>query len=47
MTPYPEYKATNLPWLPQIPAHWDWLMLSQLTEEQCVKNIGEPLSISF
>ena len=23
MTPYPEYKATNLPWLPQIPAHWE------------------------
>ena len=22
MTPYPEYKATNLPWLPQIPTHW-------------------------
>lgn len=51
MTPYPEYKATNLPWLPQIPAHWDWLMLSQLTEEQCVKNIGclenNVLSLSY
>lgn len=23
MTPYPEYKATNLPWLPQIPVHWE------------------------
>ena len=51
MTPYPEYKATNLPWLPQIPAHWDWLMLSQLTEEQYVKNIGyqenNVLSLSY
>ena len=51
MTPYPEYKATNLPWLPQVPAHWDWLMLSQLTEEQCVKNIGcqekNVLSLSY
>lgn len=51
MTPYPEYKATSLPWLPQIPAHWDWLMLSQLTEEQCVKNIGclenNVLSLSY
>ena len=51
MTPYPEYIATSLPWLPQIPAHWDWLMLSQLTEEQCVKNIGcqekNVLSLSY
>ena len=23
MTPYPEYKATSLPWLPQIPAYWE------------------------
>ena len=23
MTPYPEYKATSFPWLPQIPAHWE------------------------
>ena len=23
MIPYPAYKSTNLPWLPNIPKHWD------------------------
>ena len=30
MTPYPEYKATNLPWLPQIPAHWEIVRAKQI-----------------
>ena len=30
MTPYPEYKAANLPWLPQIPAHWEIVRAKQI-----------------
>ena len=30
MTPYLEYKATNLPWLPQIPAHWEIVRAKQI-----------------
>jgi type I restriction enzyme S subunit len=35
---YGEYKNTNHDWLPQIPAHWKWVYLSQSCKEQCVKN---------
>lgn len=38
MKPYPEYKPTGLAWLPEIPKHWDWIMLSQIATEQCNKN---------
>lgn len=38
MKPYPEYKPTCLAWLPEIPKHWDWIMLSQIATEQCNKN---------
>ena len=34
MTPYPEYKATNLPWLPQIPAHWALVRNKNVLKEQ-------------
>lgn len=34
MTPYPEYKATNLPWLPQIPAHWELVRNKNVLKEQ-------------
>lgn len=37
MTPYPEYKATNLPWLPQIPAHWDTLKVKYAFAERSEK----------
>lgn len=51
MTPYPAYKPTGLPWLPQIPEHWDWRMLSQLASERYVKNTGcrekNVLSLSY
>ena len=38
MKPYSEYKPTGLAWLPEIPKHWDWIMLSQIATEQCNKN---------
>lgn len=51
MMAYPEYKATGLHWLPQIPKHWDWLFLSQISEEQKIKNIAAKeknvLSLSY
>ena len=34
MTPYPEYKATNLPWLPQIPTHWKIVRNKNVLKEQ-------------
>lgn len=34
MTPYPEYKAANLPWLPQIPAHWELVRNKNVLKEQ-------------
>ena len=30
MTPYPEYIATSLPWLPQIPVHWEIVRAKQI-----------------
>ncbi|GMO33052.1 MAG: restriction endonuclease subunit S [Termitinemataceae bacterium] len=51
MKAYDEYKATNYDWLPQIPAHWKWLYLSQTCKEQCVRNIKKSvdavLSLSY
>ena len=38
MTPYPEYKATNLPWLPQIPAHWDIVPFAACAKEKSITN---------
>lgn len=44
MTPYPEYKSTNLPWLPQIPAHWDTLKVKYAFSERREKGFpNEPL----
>lgn len=37
MKPYPAYRPTGLPWLPKIPAHWEWQLLSQCAKERCVK----------
>lgn len=34
---YSKYKNTNVSWMPEIPATWDWLLLSQTAKEQCVK----------
>ena len=34
---YEEYKQTNVFWLPEIPAAWEWLLLSQTAKEQCIK----------
>ncbi|MBR2508218.1 MAG: restriction endonuclease subunit S [Lentisphaeria bacterium] len=49
MTPYPEYKATNLPWLPQIPAHWETRRAKALfrlvTEPAPENNTEELLSV--
>jgi type I restriction enzyme S subunit len=48
---YREYKNTNYDWLPQIPAHWKWIYLSQSCKEQCVKNSeykeNKVLSLSY
>lgn len=38
MTPYPEYKTTNLPWLPQIPAHWDIVPFAACAKEKSITN---------
>lgn len=49
MTPYPEYKATNLPWLPQIPAHWELVKIRELFTERNQKVSDKeyaPLSVS-
>ena len=49
MTPYPEYKATNLPWLPQIPAHWNLVKIRELFTERNQKVSDKdyaPLSVS-
>jgi type I restriction enzyme S subunit len=48
---YKEYQDTAYIWLPQIPAHWKWLYLSQACKEQYVRNrkksIGIVLSLSY
>lgn len=49
MTPYPEYKATSLPWLPQIPAHWELVKIRELFTERNQKVSDKeyaPLSVS-
>jgi len=49
MTPYPEYKATNLPWLPQIPTHWALVKIRELFTERNQKVSDKeyaPLSVS-
>lgn len=49
MTPYPEYKATNLPWLPQIPVHWVLVKIRELFTERNQKVSDKeyaPLSVS-
>ena len=44
MTSYPEYKATNLPWLPQIPTHWNTLKVKYAFSERSEKGFpNEPL----
>ena len=44
MTPYPEYKTTNLPWLPQIPAHWETIKVKYAFAERSEKGFpDEPL----
>ena len=51
MKPYPEYKETDLAWLPKIPKHWNWVMLSQIATEQCSRNTerteNNVLSLSY
>lgn len=46
MTPYPEYKATNLPWLPQIPAHWEIKKLRNILFSVSEKNHPEASLLS-
>lgn len=41
MTPYPAYKPTGLPWLPQIPEHWETLRIKYAFKERCQKGYPE------
>lgn len=51
LKPYKDYKETGLFWINKIPRHWEWLYLSQVCEEQQVKNsdnvINNVLSLSY
>ena len=38
MIPYPAYKSTNLPWLPNIPEHWEIRKLRHLLSLVSMKN---------
>lgn len=40
LTPYPEYRASDLPWLREIPAHWRLVRAKQLFTERVEK--GHP-----
>ena len=48
---YSAYNDVNYDWLGSIPAHWQWLYLSQVSDEQQVKNTGlaekRVLSLSY
>jgi len=49
MTPYPEYKPTGLPWLPQIPKEWETIKVRELFTERNQKVSDKdyaPLSVS-
>lgn len=48
MTSYPEYKATNLPWLPQIPTHWEMMKNKYLLKQrEDVSETGDELLLSL
>ena len=51
MNAYPAYKVTEYKWLGDIPAHWNWLFLSQACYSQEIRNIGNAesnvLSLSY
>ncbi|MBK9602398.1 MAG: hypothetical protein IPO36_11235 [Anaerolineales bacterium] len=40
LKPYPSYRNTDLPWLGQIPAHWEAKPLFAVMKERQQKNIG-------
>ena len=49
MTPYPAYKPTGLPWLPQIPEHWETVKIREIFVERNQKVSDkdyQPLSVS-
>lgn len=49
MTPYPEYKTTDLAWLPNIPGHWEVIKIRELFTERNQKVSDKdfaPLSVS-
>ncbi|MFO1452626.1 MAG: hypothetical protein U1F61_30950, partial [Opitutaceae bacterium] len=44
LKPYPEYKASGLPWLGQVPGHWETRRMKFLFEERVQKGFpDEPL----
>jgi len=51
LKPYPSYRKTDLPWLEQIPAHWEAKPLFAVMKERQRKNIGNHegnvLSLSY
>lgn len=49
MTPYPQYKDSQIPWLGEIPSHWQTDKISQLfseRREKCSDKEFQPLSVS-
>ncbi len=49
MKPYPAYRPTGLPWLPQIPAHWEQRKVGKLFRERWEKVADtdySPLSVT-
>ena len=49
VTPYPKYKNSGIPWLGQIPEHWETDKISQLfaeRREKCSDTEFQPLSVS-
>ncbi len=46
LRPYPETKATGLPWLPTIPAHWEVLPLKRIAVSWCDGPFGSGLKSS-
>ena len=51
MNKYPKYKPSNIPWLGDVPEHWEVLYLSQTCKEQLIKNTNNAetnvLSLSY
>jgi type I restriction enzyme S subunit len=38
--PYPKYKNSNIPWLGEIPEHWETIRLQHLFKEQDIRSVS-------